>query len=206
MEPFKQVAGFVLAGGESSRMGRDKALLELGGVPLVVRAARLVGEVAGPVTVIARAAGSDGYDRLGFPVVGDDFPGVGPLGGIATALRHSAHSWNLVIGCDLPYLTRSWLAHLIERATPLPADALLPASEHGLEPLCAMYHRNCAPAISAALASGMRKITTALAGLHVETIPLDVWKGFDSDGRLFKNMNTPADYEEARAYFGGPER
>lgn len=187
-------------------MGRDKALLELGGVPLVVRAALLLEAVVGSATVIGRAADRVSYERLGLPLLADDFPGVGPLGGIATALTHSSHDWNLVIGCDLPYLTPDWLAHLIEGALASRADVLIPQSEFGLEPLCAMYHRRCEPVIARALASGLRKITTGLAGLRVETIAPAEWKRFDSDGRLFKNMNTPGDYAEAQAYFGEPER
>ncbi len=203
---FEHLSGFVLAGGESSRMGRDKALLELGGVPLIGRAARLLEAVVGPPTVIGRATDAANYEAQGLRFLADDFPGAGPLGGISTALRHSPHAWNLVIGCDLPYLTADWLAYLVGRALGSRTDVLLPQSESGLEPLCAMYHKRCEPVISRALADGKRKITTSLAGLQVEMITLAEWKGFDSDGRLFKNMNTPADYAEAQAYFGEPER
>lgn len=199
---FNDVGGFVLAGGASSRMGRDKALLELGGLPLIVRAAKLLERVAGPPTVIAPAGR---YHELGLRVVPDDHAGFGPLGGIATALRLAASPWNLVVGCDLPYLTAEWLEFLIQRAKASAADAVLPENERGLEPLCAMYHRRGEAAIQAALQRGVRKVTDGLAGLTVLTLAPAEWKGFDSEGRLFKNINTLADYEESRAAVGkGP--
>lgn len=197
---FQNVNAFVLAGGSSSRMGQDKALLALAGQPLVLRTANLLAPLVGSVTVIGDPAR---YSSLGLAVVPDDAPGLGPLGGIATALRISRMEWNLVVGCDLPYLTADWLAFLITRALASRADALLPDSALGPEPLCAMYHARCAAVISAALARGVRKVTDGLAGAVVEKLPPKEWKAFDSDGCLFKNMNSPADYADVRARFEG---
>jgi molybdopterin-guanine dinucleotide biosynthesis protein A len=196
---FHEVEGFILAGGASSRMGRDKALLEFGVILLIVRAAQLLEPLVGPPTVVAPAGR---YHSLGLRIVPDDQSGFGPLGAIATALRISASPWNLVVGCDLPYLTTEWLGFLIERAAASTADAVLPENERGLEPLCAMYHKRGEAAIRAALERGVRKITDGLAGLAVLTLPPPEWKGFDSEGRLFKNINTLADYEESRAASG----
>jgi molybdopterin-guanine dinucleotide biosynthesis protein A len=195
----RQIAGFILAGGESSRMGRDKALLELDGVPLLVRTARLVESVAGSPTVVGNP---EAYRSLGLRVIADDCPGAGPLGGIATALRASSAPWNLVVACDLPYLTRSWLAYLISRALASDADAVLPMNVRGAEPLCAMYHKRCEPVIRAALEQGTRKVTEGLESVRVEYLDPSAWKAFDSGGLLFKNMNSPEDYEEARARLG----
>jgi molybdopterin-guanine dinucleotide biosynthesis protein A len=200
METVRQVAGFVLAGGESSRMGRDKGLLELDGVPLAVRAAKLAESVTGaPATIIGGAA----YTFLGLHVVADDLPGSGPLGGIGTVLRASDAPWNLIVACDLPYLTREWLAFLIERALGSKADAVLPMNERGAEPLCAVYNKRGEQAVRGALDRGTRKVTDGLAGIQVEYIERAEWKAFDSEGVLFKNMNSPAEYEEARARFDG---
>jgi len=190
------VAGFVLAGGASSRMGRAKALLEIGGEPLLVRTMRLVESVAGPATVIGN---SDAYRSLGLRLIDDDLPGGGPLGAIATALRASKAPWNLVVACDLPYLTREWLDYLVRRAIASQADAVLPMNTLGAEPLCAAYHKRGETAIRGALAAGVRKVTDGLKDLRVEVIEAAEWKAFDSDGLLFKNMNSPEDYEEAKA-------
>jgi len=196
MSPTGQIAGFVLAGGASSRMGRAKALLEIGGVPLLVRTVRLVESVAGPATVIGRPGA---YESIGLRAIDDDVPGAGPLGAIATALRASSAPWNLVVACDLPYLTREWLEYVAKRALASSADAVLPINARGAEPLCAAYHKRGEAAIRAALARGVRKVTDGLRDLRVETIEPAEWKAFDSDGLLFKNMNSPEDYEEAKA-------
>lgn len=191
-----EIAGFVLAGGVSSRMGRPKALLEIGGVPLVVRTARLVESVTGSAVVVGKA---EAYRALGLSAVDDDWPGAGPLGGIATALRVSKAPWNLIVACDLPYLTRAWLEYLAGRARASQADAVVPMNERGPEPLCAAYHTCGEAAIRTALDRGTRKVTDGLVDLRIEAIRPEEWKAFDSDDFLFKNMNSPEDYEEAKA-------
>jgi molybdenum cofactor guanylyltransferase len=195
-----QIAGFILAGGESMRMGRDKATLELGGEPILERTARLLESVAGPPAVIGIFSG---HDSFGLRAFADDWPGAGPLGGIATALRVSNAPWNLVVACDLPYLTKAWLDFLVARALLSQGDAVVPANVRGAEPLCAVYHKRCEAAIRAALETGTRKVTDGLKELLVELIDPFEWKGFDSDGLLFKNMNSPEDYQEARRRIGG---
>jgi len=182
-------------------MKRDKALLEVGGAPLLLRTARLLESVVGAPRVIGDPAT---YESLALPVIADDRPGAGPLGGIATALRVSNASWNLVVACDLPYLTSDWLHFLVARAVASAADAVLPINTRGAEPLCAMYHKRGEPAIRAALESGVRKVTDGLQNIRVETIAPAEWKVFDSEGLLFKNMNLPRDYEEAVARLGAP--
>jgi molybdenum cofactor guanylyltransferase len=194
----RQVGGFILAGGKSSRMGCDKALLEIGGESLIARAAVLLQSVTGEPTIIASPSL---YSSVGFPLVADDWLDCGPLGGIATALRVSSAHWNLVIACDLPYLTKAWLDFLVERALKSEADAVVPMNERGAEPLCAMYHKNAEGRIRAALEGGVRKVTDAFARLRVEYVEPGEWKAFASEGLLFKNVNSPADYEEAKARF-----
>jgi molybdopterin-guanine dinucleotide biosynthesis protein A len=179
-------------------MGRDKAMLELGGVTLLERTARLIEPSVAHAAIIGPP---DRYAPLPFRVIPDDEAGVGPLGAIATALRHSAGEWNLVVACDLPYLTPAWIDFLIRRALASNTDALLPLGQNGPEPLCAMYRTDAVRAITTAVERGVRKITDGLAGLKVEQLSAKEWKAFDSAGRLFKNMNSPADYEEARAWF-----
>jgi len=181
-------------------MGRSKSALELDGAPMLVRTARLVEDVSGSVTVVGALNDSAAF---GLTAIADDWPGAGPLGGIATALRVSSAPWNLIVACDLPYLTKPWLEFLTARALASQADAVVPTTTRGAEPLCAVYHHRCEPAIRAALERGVRKVTDALADVLVELIDPFEWKAFDSEGLLFKNMNTPEDYEEARARLGG---
>ena len=125
-----------MGGGESSRMGVDKGLLEIDEVAVIVRTARLVESVADSPCVVG---GVELYRGLGLHAIVDDWPGAGPLGGIATALRASEAEWNLIVACDLPYLTRPWLEFLAQRAHGSAADAVVPMNVRGAEPLCAMY-------------------------------------------------------------------
>ncbi len=195
----RQVAGFVLAGGRSSRMGSDKALLELGGSPLVVRAVRALQSLTEGVTVIGPPAA---YRELNLSVVADDYPDAGPLGGIATALAHAGKSWSLVLASDMPYLTAAWLEYLIGRALASSGDVVLPESAYTgqplPEPLCALYHQRASAPIRAALDRGVRKVMDGLAGLNIERIPPEDSKPFDTEGLLFQNLNTREDYEAAR--------
>ncbi len=190
------VAAYILAGGESSRMGRDKALLDFGGVPLIQHIASLVQPLTGTPVVVGP---SDRYVNLKLRVIPDDAQGVGPLGGIATALRDSREPWNLILGCDMPLLTSEWLAHLIDRALNSEADAILPQSAHGAEPLCAMYRKRCEASIMKAIARGVRKVTDCVAALSIERIEPEEWKTFDSSGLLFRNLNSPQDIEDIAA-------
>lgn len=198
-----QIGGFVLAGGESARMGKPKALLELNGAPMIVHMARIVEAVCGSVIVVGSP---QMFELLGLRAIADDFPGAGPLGGIATALRAADRAWNLIVACDLPYLTKAWLEHLAGRAVASRADAVIPMNEGGAEPLCAMYNKRCDERIRAALARGTRKVTDGLTDLRVENVTPVEWKAFDSEGVLFKNMNSPAEYEEAKAKLEGRAR
>ena len=176
-------------------MGRAKGLLTFAGKPLIVHAARLVESVAGPPVIVGSAGV---YGGMGFRTFGDDRRNLGPLGGICTALRVTTRGWNLIVGCDLPFLTREWLEFLVARAIGSPADVVIPLNERGYEPLCAMYRKRAHRAIEAALGRGVRKITDGLKELTLTAIEPAEWKAFDPRGRLFKNVNTPADYEEAR--------
>lgn len=196
-----RVAGYVLAGGASSRFGRDKAFAELGGKPMLRRMGELLQGVAESVAVVAP---SGRYKEFGFRIVTDCWPSAGPLGGIATALLHAGESpnapeWNLILGCDLPLLTGEWLTYLVERAARSPALAVIPQTKHGDEPLCACYRTAAGPVLAAALERGERKVMRAMEELEREMLDEAQWKRFDNSGRLFRNMNTPADYDAIRA-------
>ena len=176
-------------------------MLEIDGVTMIERAIDVVRRAG--VEPVAVGSFDENRLNLSAPVISDDWPGAGPLGGIATALRETRSRWNLVIACDMPYLTAEWLEFLLRRASASPADAVVPMNENGAEPMCAMYHQRAEPAIRGALENGIRKVTDGLGKLQVEHVERAEWKGFDSDGLLFKNMNEPADYEEAKVRLSG---
>ena len=193
------VKGYVLAGGGSRRFGRDKALVEMEGAPMLLRMRALLSSVAGDSQVIAPP---HKYAPLGITGIPDRWEGQGPLAGIVTALlttnEASGAGWNLIIGCDMPFLTREWLSYLVERALVSNAEVVAPESPQGLEPLCACWRTNAAAKLQDAFDSGTRKITQAMKRLDLEIVDEWDWKRFDSAGRLFWNMNTAADYDEAK--------
>ena len=185
-------AGWILVGGRSVRMGRDKALLEIDGRPLALRVADQIARVCGPVTLVGDP---ERYAQLGLPVVADEFAGAGPLSGIETALRCAASDWNLVVACDMPALDTTLLESLFGGTSDDEADCTLPQYGDGqVEPLCAVYHRRCHAAIRAALESGIRKVTDALR----EPVRLRYLRA--PSRAPFANLNTP---EELRTYKDG---
>ena len=178
-------AGFVLAGGRSSRMGSDKALLRYKGRTLVECVATQVHRAAGNVTLVGNP---DKYSYLGYPVIRDIYPGSGPLAGIHAALTATRSDWNLIVACDMPELTAGLLTRILRRAQRGNAHAVIPAGPSGLpEPLCAAYNRCALGGITQALDRGTRKVMDGLDGLEI-----DLWRLPRS--RPFQNLNTPAEW------------
>jgi molybdenum cofactor guanylyltransferase len=204
------IAGYVTAGGQSKRFGQDKALVTLGGEVMLARMCRVVSEATGSATIVADRERP--YADFGAPVIEDLWPGEGPLGGIITAMlatqkytamlasqaSRPACDWNLIVSCDMPFLTREFLAYLAARASASQAQAIVPQSTHGPEPLCACWRTSAVGEIQTAFERGMRRVNDALKQLHTEVLDEADWKRFDSAGRLFWNMNTSEDYEEAQ--------
>ena len=182
-------AGFVLVGGASSRMGRDKALLPYSEATLVEHVAAQVGSAAGAVALV----GSPGrYARLGYLVIPDFFRHCGPLAGLHAALLASPADWNLVVACDMPAVTAGFLQSLLAAAESAGADALAPVWPSGwLEPLCAVYRRELAGPLAEALERGVHQVTEALSGLRVAHWPI-------SEPGYFENLNTPKEWARRR--------
>ena len=172
-------AGYVLAGGQSARMGRNKALLPWRGTSLLEHIAREVQAAAGVVTIVGVG------DRPGFRCVPDAAPGMGPLGGIAAALSDSNAEWNLITACDMPGLNRVWLARLLQDAGD---DVTVPVTaDNRLHPLCAVWRSTAAPAVQDALDAGTRTVTDVVRRLRCRTIVVE-------DEALVANVNTPGDW------------
>ncbi len=202
---YDQISAFILSGGASSRMGKEKGLLTFGGEPLIVRTVRMLDPLVASVTVVGSP---ERYAALGLRAIADrdftkggetsDVPG--PLAGIATALTATGTPWNLILACDLPYLTSEWLEWLLGRAADSGQQIVMPRSTGGLEPLAAVYRRECAEPIVASLKLGVRKVTDAMEQFRIEFVSDCDWRQVDPEGRVLRNMNAPADYEEARKW------
>jgi molybdenum cofactor guanylyltransferase len=205
---YRQVAGFILAGGASTRMGRDKGLLDFGGIPLILHTARLLDPLVAEVHVVGSPSR---YASLGLEVIADedhtqandrpDGPAIGPLAGIATALSVTQVPWNLIVACDLPYLSTKWLRWLLSRALRSRGEVLIPRTARGIEPLAAVYHRDCCAPIVAALARGVRKVSDAIEDLRLDFVYPRDWHRIERSRLILKNMNAPGDYEQARSWW-----
>lgn len=179
------VHGFVLAGGRSSRMGQNKALLRLNDRTLLQAVAQSVAEACGGATIIGSP---DLYGGLGFETVPDLQPGNGPLGGIEAALALERADWNVVVACDMPNLTADLLGRLVAAAQDTAADCVVAVSPDGRrEPLCAVYRRSCLPAVRRALGLGVRRISGVLEELQVVHYQLE-------NEKEVVNLNTPQDW------------
>ena len=205
MKRYEQVSAFILSGGTSSRMGKPKGLLEFGGLPLILRIARLVEP---RVCVVTAVGWPERYAALGLQVIedrcfgspGEDDRSPGPLAGLASALTATRTDWNLILACDLPYLTGEWLDWLLARVVVSGGQIIMPRTAEGLEPLAAVYRRECSEQIIAALHRGVRKVTDAMEQFRIEFVSERDWGHIDPSGRVLRNMNALEDYQEARRW------
>lgn len=184
----RQWTGVVLAGGRSSRMGRDKALIALDGITLLDRAIDLLRPHAKEILVIGDPAK---YAPAHATVLPDDVPGRGPIGGITTAMRRARYVRLLVLACDLPGLNDRLLVQL-KQGLGGTVDAVVPRHGDGVEPLAAAYHRHAIDAFQQRSAAGHLKMGEALGAIN--TAWLDIRPGKDGwPADLFRNVNTPGD-------------
>lgn len=178
-----RAAGFVLVGGHSSRMGRDKARLLLDSHLLVEDVAAKVAKVAGNVALVGHPAR---YSDLSFEVIPDLQPGLGPLAGIEAALAKARAELNLIVACDMPGLACEWLDCLLATAEQSAALCLAAEDMSGcLHPLCAVYRTSCLPIVEDALAARRLKVLDLLSTLHATAVKMPA---------PLHNVNTPEDW------------
>jgi molybdopterin-guanine dinucleotide biosynthesis protein A len=192
------VAGVLLAGGLSSRLGQPKYLLDFGGKPLGLVLLERLKTVCPEVLIVSND--SVPFCGWGARVVPDRFPGCGPLAGLHAGL--SAASGGdaigiLAVACDLPFFSAEFGRYL---AGELPGyDAVIPRRGPFLEPLCAAYGLAALAAMEAQLASSDARVAGILPGLRVRYIDEGERRRFGPDEALFMNINNPSDLESARA-------
>lgn len=186
-------SGIVLAGGASRRMGRDKAVLDIGGLPLLRHVVARLRTVVQDVTVV----GPQTLEALNVParIVPDEIPGHGPVAGLVTGLRAVASEWAVVVACDMPLLSPALLDRMCERArTDREADVIVVETTRGIEPLHAVYRRTALPIAAGYLDSGQRSMRGLLAALRREVVPRELVATLDPHGRSCFNANTPDDW------------
>jgi molybdenum cofactor guanylyltransferase len=187
------ITAFVLAGGKSARMGSDKAFLELDGRSLFDRALDLARAVTGEVNIVG-----DPEKFAAFaPAVPDIYPARGPLGGIHAALAISTTDYNLILAVDLPFIEESFLQYLIAEAQSSEAVVTVASAAGHFHPLCAVYRKAFLPTAERALAEARNKLDTLFSEVPVRVISEEELKAAGFDAEIFRNLNTPEDWQQA---------
>jgi molybdopterin-guanine dinucleotide biosynthesis protein A len=190
MDCYADVAAVLLAGGSSGRMGKDKALLAINAVPVVQWLALRLREITDEVMISTNNPSA--YEFLGLPIIPDRFPGHGPMAGIHAAMHQTRRPWMLVLACDLPGVSAQFLRNMVERKSGF--EAVIPINSDGeLQPVCALYHRSCLPAMERNLAANDNGLIFLLRepGLRIHQLRLK--EELFSNSELL-DIDTPEDF------------
>ena len=192
------ILGAVLAGGHSRRLGRDKALLELDGEPLLLRAARVLGEVFSRVVVVSPAR--EGYSSLGLELVEDIVPDAGPLGGLHAALVNADGGDVFVLACDHPFVEAPLVRYVADLHTK-PEEvgdrsrvvrARVAQWNERLYPLCGLYSAACREPVTDRLSRGELRVHDLLRSIETRAVAITEELPFYHPGALV-NLNRPED-------------
>jgi len=192
------VTAAVMAGGRSMRMGVDKTLLPVHGETLLARVVQAVSGVCTHTVVVTDRA--EQIAEAGLPanteVLIDEVSYQGPLGGLVTALKAAPDDWVLAVAADVPWLEPEVIRALWDAHDD--AQVVVAVTEKGIEPLLALYHRDCLPVARRVLASGRRRLVAMFSELRVVELPLETLRAADPGLRSLVNVNTPEDLAEVR--------
>lgn len=186
----------IQAGGESSRMGRDKGLVPFLGQALILRVIERVRPLADEILVTTNQP--QDYRFLGLPLFEDLIPDRGALGGLYTALSAAQHTRVAVVACDMPFVNSNLLKLAQERLLDQQLDAVIPETDHGMEPFHAVYRREtCLEAVAAALEAGKWRLISWLPDVKFAPISHEEIQRYDPQQLAFLNVNTPEDLRRA---------
>ena len=192
--------GVMLAGGNSRRMGQNKALMHLSDETVIAGVLRQVRTVTEDLLLITNTPKL--YTHLGLPMHTDLIPNTGALGGIYTGLSCATNNAVLCVACDMPLLQPNLLAYLVsilgeyDAVVPCVRDA--DATEPIFQTLCAVYAKRCTQVISQMLDAGELRVHALYDRISVRIVEPDEWGEFDPQGLSFFNINTPEDFEKVR--------
>jgi molybdopterin-guanine dinucleotide biosynthesis protein A len=183
----EDVSVAILAGGLSSRMGRDKGMVELAGKPLIAHVIEQVSRLSLPIILIANQP--ERYSFLGLPVLPDVFPERSSLNGLYSAVCHSQSDYTLCLACDMPFLNPALLAYLLSLRAGW--DAVVPLVEGHPQALHALYRRTCLAPMRRLLEQNRLKIRDLYADVHTRWLGEDALRRYNPDLTAFENINTP---------------
>ncbi|MFB3915614.1 MAG: molybdenum cofactor guanylyltransferase [Terriglobales bacterium] len=191
---MSDLTAFILAGGKSSRMGANKAFLELAGKTLLARALELGCTVTKDVRIVGPRTIFEGHG----PVIEDIYSERGALGGIHAALTATPTDLNLMLAVDTPFLAKDFLRHLVSEARSTAAMITVPRVGGRLQPLCAVYHRGFVARAETALKSGNNKIDPLFAPAETRVIEETELARLGFSAASFDNLNTWEEWERVR--------
>lgn len=192
--PILTISGIVLAGGQSSRLGTDKALVNVNGQSLIEQVVAKLARLSDDVIIVTNSP--EKYGHLETRLVGDIYPGKGALGGLYSGLRAAANTHSLVVACDMPFLDLKLLRYMILLAPEY--DVVMPRIGEFPEPLHAVYSKSCLAPIDRLLARGGLKIIDFFSEVRVRYVEEDEVDIFDPQHLSFFNVNTPNDLEKMK--------
>jgi molybdopterin-guanine dinucleotide biosynthesis protein A len=193
----------ILAGGNSSRMGRDKSFVRVGGRAVIERIIAQVSGFGAETLVITN--NPEDYAYLGLPLYGDVLPGKGALGGLYTARTRAACPYALVVACDMPFVNLGLLEHLVSLARE--HDAVVPRLNGEAEPFRAVYAQSCQEPMRRALEAGKMRVISFFPEVRVRYVETPEVEQYDPDHLTFFNVNTPEELQKAEELarrFDGP--
>jgi len=190
--PEKDITGVILAGGKSSRYGSNKALVKIEGIPLIERVATVMQSLFEHVFLITNTP--DEYAYLGFPMYEDLIKGLGPLGGIYTAMTAIPNSGGFFVPCDMPFLNPYLIRHMVEIRENY--DAVVPRISGNIEALHAFYSNRCLPAVKKLIDRREYQIFRFFPEVSVRYVEEAEIRGFDSQLRSLLNINWPEEAKE----------
>ncbi len=186
----------IQAGGQSRRMGENKALMLFAGQLLIQRVIERVRPLAAELIVISNEP--DLFAFLGVPVIPDQIPGRGALSGLYTALHAARHPLVATVACDMPFVNPDLLLAELDLLISSNSDVIIPESTEGLEPLHAVYRREvCLPFVHEALFQNNHRLIGWFERVKVQVMTVAEVNGYDPDHSAFINVNTPDDFQQA---------
>ncbi|HSO67837.1 MAG TPA: molybdenum cofactor guanylyltransferase [Desulfatirhabdiaceae bacterium] len=187
--------GVILAGGMGRRLnGRDKALIQIGGRPILDYIYRTFSSLFDDIILVTNQPQS--YLDWDLYIATDLFPVRSSLTGIHAGLFYSSTPYAFVSACDTPFIQVELIKKILERMDSR-FDTIMPETQKGLEPLCAVYARSCLPRIEQALSLGQYKIQRIFKSQRIGRISEDIIRSIDANLTCFYNINTPEDMEHA---------
>jgi molybdopterin-guanine dinucleotide biosynthesis protein A len=192
---MKEYSIVIQAGGKSSRMGQDKALMPFKGTTMIEYILQQVRPLGKDIVLISNRP--DKYRDFGYPVFSDVYPDIGALGGLYTAIHYSPAKYCLLLACDMPFVNLSLIEHLLSLAPEF--DAVIPRIHPNefAEPFRAVYQKSCLPSIEAAIISGQRRVRSFFGDVNIRFVDEPEIKKYDPELITFFNVNTSEDMLEA---------